>query len=204
MVRGRVYFFDPTAFLTSGIIPLSFLQQILRHCEALCRSHPTFKNSSPAVNPLVHTRTVAKHPDDLLSDTMLFAGETVLEPTSLAPLPSEAANTFASVTRLSEGLIPECGSWNQVDDLPPIVHQELAECRLPGPKPQEDRPPRGDPDGIVSLFAGMELVAPSSTVLADAAKPEYISPASRIPPCTRNTRESEDGQEPSAFSFLNV
>ncbi|KAL8163460.1 UNVERIFIED_CONTAM: hypothetical protein K2H54_022621 [Gekko kuhli] len=180
--------------------------KILRHFEALCRRHPTFKNSPPAVNLIVPTRTLAKHPNDLLSDTMLFMGETVLEPTSLAPLPSEAPNDLASIMRLSEGLrlSEESGSWNQLDDLPPTLHQELEECRLQGPKPQEDRPPRGDPDGTVSLFAGMELVAPSSMMLADAAEPECISPASRTAPCTRNTRDREDSQEPSAFPFLNV
>lgn len=204
--RGSLWFFDATAVLTSGIIPLSSLslQQLLRHFEALCRSHSSFKNSPPAVNLFVPPRTPAKHPDDLLTDTMLFAGETVLEPTSLAPLPSEAPSALASVMCLSEALMPESGSWNQSDDLPPTLHQELAECRLPDPKPQEDRPPRGDPDGTVSLFAGMELVAPSSMMLADVAEPECLSPASRTASCTGNTRDSEDGQEPSAFPFLNV
>ncbi|XP_060108821.1 AP-4 complex accessory subunit tepsin [Heteronotia binoei] len=178
--------------------------KILRHFEALCRSHPTFKNSPPAANLFVPNRTPAKHPDDLLTDTMLFAGETVLEPTSLSPLPSEASNALASVIRLSEGLMPESGSWNQLDDLPPTLHQELAECRLSVPKPQEDRPPRGDPDGTVSLFAGMELVAPSSMMLADVTKPECISSSSRTASCTGNVRDSEDGQESSAFPFLNV
>ncbi|XP_077184367.1 AP-4 complex accessory subunit tepsin isoform X2 [Paroedura picta] len=176
--------------------------KILRHFEALCRSHPTFKSSPPAV--FVPSRTPDKHSDDLLADTMVFAGETVLKPTSLAPLPPEAPNSLTSITHLSEGLMPKSGSWNQLDDLPPTLHQKLTECRLPSPKPQEDRPPRGDPDGTVSLFAGMELVAPSNMMLADVAEPECISPASQTASCTRNTRDSEDGQEPSAFPFLNV
>ncbi|XP_048347307.1 AP-4 complex accessory subunit tepsin isoform X2 [Sphaerodactylus townsendi] len=177
--------------------------KILRHFEALCRSHPTSKNPSRAVNLFVPTGTPAKCPADLLTDPMLFAGETVLEPTSLAPLPSQAPNTLASVMRLSEGSLPESGSCKQLDDLSPTLHQEEEECRLPGPEPQEDRPARGDPDGTVSLFAGMELVAPSSMMLADAAEPECTT-ISRTASCTGNTRDSKDSQELSVFSFLNV
>nr|XP_056719779.1 AP-4 complex accessory subunit tepsin [Euleptes europaea] len=178
--------------------------KILRHFEALCRNHHTSKSSPPAVNLFVPIKTPAKCPDDLLYDTMPFAGETVLKPTSLAPLPSQAPNALASVLRLAEGPMPESESCNQLDDLPPTLHQEQAECRLPGPDPKEDRPPRGDPDGTVSLFAGMELVAPSSMMLADAAEPECIPAAPRTALCSGNTRDSEEGQELSAFPFLNV
>ncbi|XP_054834028.1 AP-4 complex accessory subunit tepsin isoform X2 [Eublepharis macularius] len=179
-------------------------RKILRQLEALCKNHPTSKNSPPAVNLFVPTKTPAKHTDDLLTDTVLFAEETVLKPTSLAPLPSQAPNALASIMCLPKELTPESGSCSQLGDLSPSLYEEQTERRLPGSDAPEDRPPRGDPDGTVSLFAGMELVVPSSMTLADAAEPECISSAPRTASCTGNTRDSEDSQEMSAFPFLNV
>ncbi|XP_053231464.1 AP-4 complex accessory subunit tepsin [Podarcis raffonei] len=179
--------------------------KILRQFEALSRSHPTSKTSSPVPGHCVPARTTSKRPDDLLADTMPFAEEAILKPLSLAPQPSQAPEVLTSAVHPSEGQVLEPGSSGQLGiSQPPELGQQGPECRLPNPEPQEDRPPRGDPDGTVSLFAGMELVAPSSMILADALEQECIPPAPWTAPCTGSTRATEDNQGPSAFSFLNA
>ncbi|XP_066474244.1 AP-4 complex accessory subunit tepsin isoform X2 [Tiliqua scincoides] len=178
--------------------------KILRQFEALCRSHPTSKNSSPIANHCVPVKTTSKRTDDLLTGTMPFTGETVLKPMSLAPQASRVPKALASDVCLLEGHMQESLSCGQLDALPADLCQPGAECKLPDSEPQEDRPPRGDPDGTVSLFAGMELVAPSNMTLADSAKQECISRAPRTVSCTGSTKGSEESQELSAFSFLNV
>ncbi|KAJ6658493.1 hypothetical protein lerEdw1_020048 [Lerista edwardsae] len=178
--------------------------KILRQFEALCRSHPISKTSSPVANNCIPGRTTFKRTDDLLTDATPFTGETVLTPMSLAPQASQESKALGSDTCLLEGHMQESLSCGQLDVLPAGLCQQGAECKLSDSEPQDDRPPRGDPDGTVSLFAGMELVAPSSMMLADSAGQECISQAPWTISSTGNTKGSEDSQELSAFSFLNV
>uniref|UniRef100_A0A670HU10 TEPSIN adaptor related protein complex 4 accessory protein n=1 Tax=Podarcis muralis TaxID=64176 RepID=A0A670HU10_PODMU len=179
--------------------------KILRQFEALSRSHPTSKTSSPVPGHCAPARATPKRPDDLLADTMPFAEEAILKPLSLVPQPSQVPEVLTRAVHPSEGQMLEPGSSGQLGiSQPPELGQRGPECRLPNPEPQEDRPPRGDPDGTVSLFAGMELVAPSSMILADALEQECIPPAPWTAPCTGSTRATEDNQGPSAFSFLNA
>ncbi|XP_060620260.2 AP-4 complex accessory subunit tepsin isoform X1 [Anolis sagrei] len=181
--------------------------KILRQFEALSRTHPTSKSSLPDGSHCVPAKTSFAHADDLLTDVMPFAGETVLTPMSLSAQSSQTPNLLTSDTSLSEGQGLESVSSGQCDILPLSVSQKREEeCRLQNSEPPEDRPQRGDPDGTVSLFAGMELVAPSSMMLAtvEVAEQECFPPAPRTAPCTGNTRSSEDNQKISAFSFLNA
>nr|XP_008102348.1 PREDICTED: AP-4 complex accessory subunit tepsin isoform X2 [Anolis carolinensis] len=181
--------------------------KILRQFEALNRTHPTSKSSLPDGNHCVPAKTSLAHADDLLTDVMPFAGETVLTPMSLSTLSSQTPNLLTSDTSLSEGQGLESVSSGQCDILPLSVSQKREEeCRLQNSEPQEDRPQRGDPDGTVSLFAGMELVAPSSLMLAtvEIDEQECFLPAPRTASCTENTRSSEDNQKMSVFSFLNT
>ncbi|XP_062979260.1 AP-4 complex accessory subunit tepsin [Elgaria multicarinata webbii] len=179
--------------------------KILRQFEALCRSNPTSKDSPPVTTQSVSGKATFKHTDDLLTNPMPFAGESVLKPMNLAPQPSLAPNMLTSDTCLLEERMLESGSCGQLDTLSPGLNHQQAECELPDSQPQDDRPPRGDPDGTVSLFAGMELVAPSSMALAVAATgQECTSPAPRTASCTGSARDGEDNQELSAFSFLHL
>ncbi|XP_061471741.1 AP-4 complex accessory subunit tepsin isoform X2 [Rhineura floridana] len=179
--------------------------KILRQFEALGRSRSTSKNSSPVASRCVPARTTFRRADDLLADTMAFAEETILKPVSLAPQPCQAPERLASAVCQSKGQVLQLVSSGQPGDiLPPGLGLRGSECRLPNSESQEDRPPRGDPDGTVSLFAGMELVAPSSMILADAAEQEYISLAPRTASCTGSPTASEGSQGLSAFPFLNA
>ncbi|XP_072846841.2 AP-4 complex accessory subunit tepsin isoform X2 [Pogona vitticeps] len=168
--------------------------KILRQFEALCRSHPTSKNLPSVGNQSVPAKTALKPTDDLLTDTLPFAGETILKP----------MNLFTSGPCLSEGQVLDSLSSCQPDLPPAGLSQQGAECRHPDADLQEDRPPRGDPDGTVSLFAGMELVASSSRTLVATDAQECISSVPQTMSCTGSAKDSEDHQEASVFSFLNV
>uniref|UniRef100_A0ABM5FN62 AP-4 complex accessory subunit tepsin isoform X2 n=1 Tax=Pogona vitticeps TaxID=103695 RepID=A0ABM5FN62_9SAUR len=168
--------------------------KMLRQFEALCRSHPTSKNLPSVGNQSVPAKTALKPTDDLLTDTLPFAGETILKP----------MNLFTSGPCLSEGQVLDSLSSCQPDLPPAGLSQQGAECRHPDADLQEDRPPRGDPDGTVSLFAGMELVASSGRTLVATDAQECISPVPQTMSCTGSAKDSEDHQEASVFSFLNV
>uniref|UniRef100_A0A8D0BL34 AP-4 complex accessory subunit Tepsin n=1 Tax=Salvator merianae TaxID=96440 RepID=A0A8D0BL34_SALMN len=159
--------------------------KILRQFEALGRTYPPSKSVSPAASRCGPENAMFKCGDDLLADTTSFAGETVLKPVSLESQPSQLTDVFSTDKGLSEGQRLESS-------------QQGTEHRLTDSGSQEDRPPRGDPDGTVSLFAGMELVTPTSMILADAAGQDYessaLQPASGI----------KDSKDLSAFSFLNT
>ncbi|KAJ7315869.1 hypothetical protein JRQ81_002031 [Phrynocephalus forsythii] len=181
--------------------------KILRQFEALCRSHPTSQNPPSVGSHSVPAQTVLKLTDDLLTDTLPFAGETVLKPMSTVASPSQAPSLFPRDTCLSEGQALDSLSSCQPDLPLPLAtpSQQGAECRHSGPAlPQEDRPQRGDPDGTVSLFAGMELVAPSSRTLVATDAQKYGSPVPQTASCTGSTKGSEDNRKTSVFSFLNV
>ncbi|KAH0629354.1 hypothetical protein JD844_011374 [Phrynosoma platyrhinos] len=179
--------------------------KILRQFEALCRSHPTSKSSLPVDNHCVPAKTSFRHADDLLTDVMPFGGETVLTPMSLSAQSSQTPNLLTNDMCLSEEQGLESVSSGQLDILPLSLSQQGEECQLPNSEPKEDRPQRGDPDGTVSLFAGMELVAPSSMTLATVeAEQECFPPAPRTASCTEKIRDSEDNQKMSAFPFLNA
>lgn len=127
---------------------------------------------------------------------MPFAEEPVLKPTSLATELSEVPNALGSdVCLVGEQMLAPV-SGGQLDVLSPVLQQQ------DDSQVQDDRPPRGDPDGTVSLFAGMELVAPSSMTLANATEQECTFPGPQTVSWTGNT--DEDCQERSAFPFLNV
>ncbi|XP_063149462.1 AP-4 complex accessory subunit tepsin isoform X2 [Candoia aspera] len=177
--------------------------KILRQFEALCRSHSTSKNPLLVAASCSSTKTTLEHTDDLLTNTVPFSEDTVLKPINLSLQPSQAPKLITGNMFLSAGQMPESLSCGQLDILPHDLSQQRAEVRLPDSDSQEDRPPRGDPDGTVSLFAGMELVAPSSMALA-AAVQDCISPVPWTASCPGNTRDSEDKQQLSAFPFLHV
>ncbi|XP_007419918.1 AP-4 complex accessory subunit tepsin isoform X1 [Python bivittatus] len=177
--------------------------KILRQFEALCRSHSTSKNPPLVAASCFSAKTSLEHTDDLLINTAPFSEDTVLKPINLSLQPSQAPKLITSNTSLSTGQMPESLSCGQLDMLPPGLSQQRAEGRLPDSDPQEDRPPRGDPDGTVSLFAGMELVAPSSMALA-AAVQDCVSPVPRTASCPGNARDGEDNRQLSAFPFLHV
>ncbi|XP_053150304.1 AP-4 complex accessory subunit tepsin isoform X2 [Hemicordylus capensis] len=178
--------------------------KILRQFEALCRSHPTPKDSPPVANHCVPTKVTFKRTDDLLTDTTPLTGEAILKPMSLAAQPSQEPEVLASDLCLLEGQMLGSASCGQLGLLPPPgLCQHVAECKPPDSEPQEDRLLRGDPDGTVSLFAGMELVAPSSMTLADASEKECV-PLTPRTSCIGSTMDNEDSQERSAFPFLNV
>lgn len=184
-------------------LPTYFLQ-ILRQFEALCRNQLPSKNLPSVGDHSVPARTVLKLTEDLLTDPLPFAAETVLKPTSLLAPPSQAPNLFPGDTCLSEGQVLDSLSSCQPDLPPASLSQEGPESRHPDADAQEDRPQRGDPDGTVSLFAGMELVAPSSQTLVVTGAQKDVAPLPRTASCPGSTKISEDNRETSVFSFLNV
>uniref|UniRef100_A0A2H6NAP9 Uncharacterized protein n=1 Tax=Micrurus carvalhoi TaxID=3147026 RepID=A0A2H6NAP9_9SAUR len=126
-----------------------------------------------------------------------------MKPINLSLQPPQAPKLITSNVFQPAGQMPESLPCGQVDILPPDLSQQRVEGRLPDSDPQEERPPRGDPDGTVSLFAGMELIAPSSMALA-ASVQGCISPVPQTASLPGNTRDSEDNQQLSAFPFLHV
>ncbi|XP_032067570.1 AP-4 complex accessory subunit tepsin isoform X2 [Thamnophis elegans] len=177
--------------------------KILRQCEALCRSYSISKNPSLVAASCSSAKTTLEHADDLLTNTVPFSEDSFLKPINLSLQLSQAPQLLTSNMFQPAGQMPESLSCGQLDILPPDLSQQGAEGRLPGSDPQEERPPRGDPDGTVSLFAGMELIAPSSMTLA-ASVQGYISPGPQAASLPGNTRDSEDNQQLSAFPFLHV
>ncbi|XP_039202307.1 AP-4 complex accessory subunit tepsin isoform X1 [Crotalus tigris] len=177
--------------------------KILRQFEALCRSHSTPKNPPPVAASCFSAKTTLEHADDLLTNTVPFSEDSFLKPINLSLQPSQAPKLITSNMFPPAAQMPESLSCGQLDVLPPDLSQQRAEGRLPDSDLQEERPPRGDPDGTVSLFAGMELFAPSSLALA-ASVQDCISPAPHTASCPGITRDSEDNQQLSAFSFLHV
>ncbi|XP_026531539.1 AP-4 complex accessory subunit tepsin isoform X2 [Notechis scutatus] len=177
--------------------------KILRQFEALCRSHATSKNPPPVAASCLSAKTPLEHADDLLTNTVPFSEDSFLKPINLSLQPSQAPKLITSNLFQPAGQMPESLSRGQGDILPPDLSQQRAEGRLPDSDLQEERPPRGDPDGTVSLFAGMELIAPSSMALAASAQ-GCISPAPQTASLPGNTRDGEDNQQLSAFPFLHV
>ncbi|ETE74016.1 hypothetical protein L345_00140, partial [Ophiophagus hannah] len=177
--------------------------KISRQFEALCRSHSTSKSPPPVAASCLSAKTTLEHADDLLTNTVPFSEDSFLKPINLSLQPSQAPKLITSNMFQPAGRMPEFLSCGQVDILPPDLSQQRAEGRLPDSDPQEERPPRGDPDGTVSLFAGMELIAPSSMALA-ASVQGCISPVPQTASLPGNTRDSEDNQQLSAFPFLHV
>ncbi|XP_044272869.1 AP-4 complex accessory subunit tepsin isoform X2 [Varanus komodoensis] len=178
--------------------------KILRQFEALCRSHPTSKNSSPVTTRCVSGKAPSRHADDLLMHMAPFAGDSVLKPMNLTPQPSAAPKTPTSDRCLLKESTLESVFRGPLTSLPPGLSQQQAQYQLSDATHSEDRPPRGDPDGTVSLFAGMELVANTSMALTVAATvQECVSPAPQTLSSTGSTRDEKDNQEVSAFPFLN-
>uniref|UniRef100_A0A8D0HDP9 TEPSIN adaptor related protein complex 4 accessory protein n=1 Tax=Sphenodon punctatus TaxID=8508 RepID=A0A8D0HDP9_SPHPU len=167
--------------------------KILRQFEALCQSGPASKSPTPAA------AARSQRTEDLLTDMMPFVGETILKPMSLVLLPSGNPTALACPSGM---LGAEAATCDRLGLLPASPHQQGAQCRLSRSEPQGGK--SQTPGGAVSLFAGMELVAPSAMVLADAAGQPCTSPAPRTLPCAGSTRDSEDSREVSAFSFLNM
>ncbi|XP_019353758.2 AP-4 complex accessory subunit tepsin isoform X1 [Alligator mississippiensis] len=195
--------------------------KILRQFEALCSSRTTPAScpldlAAPAGGPAQCTQ-------DLLTDTVPLAGERVLQPISLAPLPLGAweapdldpplSATPACLGQLKAGA-ETCEQAGDAVIVGPC-QQEVA-CRLAGAQPAEDGAHMDPghthtPSGAgaasmpllgLSLFAGMELVAPSDAALATGGEPAVVAPWR--PPHAGDQGDPAGNLEPSVFSFLNM
>uniref|UniRef100_A0A8C8RWL2 AP-4 complex accessory subunit Tepsin n=1 Tax=Pelusios castaneus TaxID=367368 RepID=A0A8C8RWL2_9SAUR len=186
--------------------------KLLRQFEALCRSQSAPKRPMLATDPSVPAGGSPQHTRDLLTDVTTLAGEPVLKPVRLTPLPPRP---FAAHPGAGPAPVGEQGSEAECrepfgDVAPGCLQQQAVACRLPGPGAQMDvghtptlhggtgaaAPPKS-----LSLFAGMELVPLSSRTRTSPAGEECDFPGVRALPCTGS---AEDSREPSAFSFLNI
>ncbi|KAM9222464.1 AP-4 complex accessory subunit tepsin [Leptosomus discolor] len=164
--------------------------KILRQFEALCRGHPSPKNSHPGSDPSALAVGSALCPGDLLTDIPPPAGESILTPLSAAPLPMAAPPSREE--RGVEAEIP--GTPGAA--VPASPGEREVACRLAGDTAAAPAPSRS-----LSLFAGMELVARPGAVLcpdSPLAEPRTLSR-----PQDRQT-DAEGSRQPSAFAFLNM
>ncbi|XP_036613694.1 AP-4 complex accessory subunit tepsin [Trichosurus vulpecula] len=198
--------------------------KILRHFEALCRSHPPHKRLPPQASTSASRPSLC--PTDLLTEVAPFAGgESFLQPVS-------------SSASLPRGTTPASSSHQEIT---PVSAQgdmtagrrsvEEAETRLAvsgeqGPGSSQDSSgtnttnSRLKPDinpesslstpitGTSSLFAGMELVAHTGVVVTEAAKEELLQLVSSSEAPWISSREATSHEAPSpelsAFAFLNA
>uniref|UniRef100_A0A7M4FLK7 AP-4 complex accessory subunit Tepsin n=1 Tax=Crocodylus porosus TaxID=8502 RepID=A0A7M4FLK7_CROPO len=195
--------------------------KILRQFEALCsgRTPPVscpLDLAAPAGGPAQRTR-------DLLTDTVPLAGQRVLQPISLALLPSGAWETpdqdpcLSAMPACPGQLEADAETCEQARDAAPVCpcQQEVA-CQLAGARPAEDGA-HMDPGHAqtlssagaaavpllsLSLFAGMELVAPSDAALATGGESAVAAPWR--PPHAGDQEDPAGDLEPSVFSFLNM
>ncbi|NXI41690.1 AP4AT protein, partial [Galbula dea] len=159
--------------------------KILRQFEALCRGQPSPKNLDPSA---LHVDS-ATCSGDLLTDILPLPGESILTPLSPAPLPvptlacSEKQGLEAEAHGQPGATMPACPCKQEmVNKLARDTADSLA------------------PSCSLSLFAGMELVAPPGTLLCLDSPP--AEPRTLSEPQDRQT-DAEGSQQPSAFAFLN-
>lgn len=161
-----------------------FSLQILRQFEALCRGHPSPKGTRPDSDPSGFPPGSAQCPGDLLLDIPPLPGESILTPLSAAPVPGACSQEpgVEAETLGQPGAAVPAGPWGQ----------EVV-SRVP-------RDATGAPalSHSLSLFAGMELVAPPHAVLRQDSPP--AEPRALSQPHI----DTEGEQQPSAFAFLNM
>ncbi|NWS47375.1 AP4AT protein, partial [Probosciger aterrimus] len=157
--------------------------KILRQFEALCRGHPSPKSTRMDSDPSGLPPGSAPCPGDLMLDIPPLPGESILTPLSAAPLPSvcsQEAGVEAETLGQPGAAVP-AGPCRQE-----------AVSRVPG-----DRAGATALSHSLSLFAGMELVAPPGAVLHP--DPPLAEPRTLSQP----HMDTEGEQQPSAFAFLN-
>uniref|UniRef100_A0A8C9FEP3 TEPSIN adaptor related protein complex 4 accessory protein n=1 Tax=Pavo cristatus TaxID=9049 RepID=A0A8C9FEP3_PAVCR len=133
--------------------------KILRQFEALCRGRPSPKTSHPRSAPSTLSEGSVPCTGDLLTDIPPLPSESILQPLSAPTLPSTAP-----AVGTQPGL--EAEPWEQPDPTAvPVPHREEAASRLGG-----DVGTTAVPTRSLSLFAGMELVAPAMGLRLGAAK----------------------------------
>ncbi|XP_021270413.1 AP-4 complex accessory subunit tepsin [Numida meleagris] len=164
--------------------------KILRQFEALCRGRPSPKTSRPRSAPSTLTEGSAPCTGDLLTDIPPLPGESILQPLSAPTL----SGTPPAI-RAEPGL--EAEPWEQPGPTAvPVPHGQEAASRLGGDVGTTAVPARS-----LSLFAGMELVAPPGTALAPRSPP---AEPRTLPQPQDDTVPAQSDTEPSAFSFLNA
>uniref|UniRef100_A0A669PS06 TEPSIN adaptor related protein complex 4 accessory protein n=1 Tax=Phasianus colchicus TaxID=9054 RepID=A0A669PS06_PHACC len=164
--------------------------KILRQFEALCRGRPSPKTSRPRSAPSTVTEGSAPCTGDLLTDIPPLPSESILQPLSAPTLPSTAP-----AVGTEPGL--EAEPWEQPGPTAvPVPHRQEAASRLVGDVGTTAAPPRS-----LSLFAGMELLAPPGTALAPCSLPAELR---TLPQPQDDTVPDPSDTEPSAFSFLNA
>ena len=163
--------------------------QILRQFEALCRGRPSPKSSHPRSAPSILAEGSAPCTGDLLTDIPPLPDESILQPLTAPTLPGTAP---------AVGTEPalEAEPWEQPGPTAvPVPHRQEA-ARLVGDVGTTAAPTRS-----LSLFAGMELVAPPGTALTPCSPP--VEPRT-LPQPQDDTMPDASDTEPSAFSFLNA
>ncbi|KAM9537700.1 AP-4 complex accessory subunit tepsin [Guaruba guarouba] len=155
--------------------------KILRQFEALCRGHPSPQGPRLDSAPSSLPPGSAPCPGDLLLDIPPLPGQSILTPLSAAPLPRGC--------RQEPGL--EAETLGQPGAAVPA-----------GPGGQAPGDAAGAPalSHSLSLFAGMDLVAPPGAGAALC----WGSPTAEPLPLPRPHMDTEGEQQPSAFAFLNM
>ncbi|NWI35726.1 AP4AT protein, partial [Picathartes gymnocephalus] len=153
--------------------------KMLRQFEALCQAQPSPRAPRP---PSASSMGSA---GDLLMDMPALASESFLTPLSLAPTPAAPTGPSEELGVASEppgqpgATVPACPC------------EQGGGSRLAGDTVAPS----------LSLFTGMELVAPSGTVL----RPHLLPVEPQMPAQPRDGGTDMEGtRQPSAFAFLNM
>ncbi|XP_048820642.1 AP-4 complex accessory subunit tepsin isoform X2 [Lagopus muta] len=164
--------------------------KILRQFEALCRGRPSPKTSRPCSAPSTLAEGSAPCTGDLLTDIPPLLDESILQPLSAPTLPGTAPAVETEPALEEE-------PWEQPGPTAvPVAHRQEAVSRLVG-----DVGTAAVPTRSLSLFAGMELVAPPGTALTLRSPP---AEPRTLPQPQGDTMPDPSDAEPSAFSFLNA
>uniref|UniRef100_A0A8C6N7X5 AP-4 complex accessory subunit Tepsin VHS/ENTH-like domain-containing protein n=1 Tax=Melopsittacus undulatus TaxID=13146 RepID=A0A8C6N7X5_MELUD len=160
--------------------------KILRQFEALCRGHPSPKGTRLTSDPSALPAGSAPCPGDLLLDIPPVPGESILTPLSAAPLPG-ACSREAGVEAET------CGQPSAAVPARPCGQEAVS--RGPGDVVGAPALSRS-----LSLFAGMELVAPPGA----GAVLHQDSPSAEPWAPSQPHMDKGSEQQPSAFAFLNM
>uniref|UniRef100_A0A8C8A387 TEPSIN adaptor related protein complex 4 accessory protein n=1 Tax=Otus sunia TaxID=257818 RepID=A0A8C8A387_9STRI len=164
--------------------------KILRQFEALCRDQPSPKSARSASDPSALAVGSAPCAGDLLTDIPPLAGESILTPLSVAPLPV-AVPAHAEEQGLEAEPHGQPGAA-----VPPCPCEREVASRLAGDMAGAPVPSRS-----LSLFAGMELVARPGAVLCPDSPP---AEAPTLSGPEDGQTDAEGSRQPSAFAFLNM
>ncbi|NWH42357.1 AP4AT protein, partial [Chloropsis hardwickii] len=145
--------------------------KMLRQFEALCRAQPSPRAPGPPSAPSVGSA------GDLLTDIPAMASQSFLPALSPAPSPTGPAEEPGVASEPPGAAVPACPC------------EQDGDSRLAG----DTAAPR------LSLFAGMELVAPPGSVLRPRSEPQ-TAPRPR----DGGTGGTGGTPQPSAFAFLNM